>query len=92
MGKQLQRYIEKQPQIPNGFHYKPGILVSDSKGYTLRNLCLRTDFLLETWCISGATTETLVDLINSRIRKAVIRHYKIIIYIYLSWQELVISP
>jgi len=81
MSKKLQRYIEKQPQLPDGFQYKTAILVSDSKGYTLRNACLRNEFPLETWCISGATTETLVDLINSRIRKAVNRHYKIIIYL-----------
>jgi hypothetical protein len=29
MSKKLQRYIEKQPQIPDGFQYKTCILVSD---------------------------------------------------------------
>jgi hypothetical protein len=91
MSKKLQRYIEKQPQIPDGFQYKTCILVSDSKGYTLRNACLRNDFPLETWCISGATTETLVDLINSRIRKAVTRHYKIIIYLWAGTCDLTIK-
>jgi hypothetical protein len=64
---------------------------SGSKGYTLRNACLRNDFPLETWCISGATTETLVDLINSRIRKAVTRHYKIIIYLWAGTCDLTIK-
>jgi hypothetical protein len=62
VNKKLQRYIEKQPQLPDGFQYETSILVSDSKGYTLRNACLWIDFPLETWCISGATTETLMNL------------------------------
>jgi hypothetical protein len=91
VNKKLQRYIEKQPQLPDGFQYKTSILVSDSKGYTLRNACLWNDFPLETWCISGATTETLMNLINSRIRKAEIRHYKIIIYLWAGTCDLTIK-
>jgi hypothetical protein len=91
VNKKLQRYIEKQPQLPDGFQYETSILVSDSKGYTLRNACLWIDFPLETWRISGATTETLMNLINSRIRKAVIRHYKIIIYLWAGTCDLTIK-
>ena len=82
MSKKLERYIEKQPQFPEGYQYKTAILVSDSKGYTLRNACVKNEFPLESWCISGATTETLVDLVQTRIRKAVKRHLQIIIYLW----------
>lgn len=67
MSRKLQKYIAEQPQYPNGFQYKTAILVSDSKGFTLRNACKENEFPLETWCKSGATTEVLVDLIRNRI-------------------------
>ncbi|CAG2224564.1 unnamed protein product [Mytilus edulis] len=82
MSRKLEKYIADQPQFPPGFQHKTAILVSDSKGYTLRNNCLQKEFPLETWCKSGATTEVLVNLIKTRIAKAIKRHHHIIIYLW----------
>jgi hypothetical protein len=60
MSRKLRRYIEEQPQLPTGFRYKTPILVSDSKGFTLKNACSQQEFPLESWCIAGAKTSALV--------------------------------
>ncbi|CAG2188875.1 unnamed protein product [Mytilus edulis] len=82
MSRKLEKYIENQPQYPDGFQYKTPILVSDSKGFTLRNACKEKEFPLESWSKSGATTEVLVDLIKSRIEKSIKRHQHVIIYLW----------
>lgn len=82
MSNKLRKYIAKQPQLPNGFQYKTAILVSDSKGYTLRNNCQDYNFPLELWGKSGATTRELVNIIEERIHKAIQRHHQIIIYLW----------
>ncbi|CAG2228076.1 unnamed protein product [Mytilus edulis] len=82
MSRKLEKYIENQPQYPDGFQYKTPILVSDSKGFTLRNACKEKEFPLESWCKSGAITEVLVDLIKSRIEKSIKRHQHVIIYLW----------
>jgi len=91
MSNKLRRYIEEQPQQPAGFRYKTPILVSDSKGYTLRNACTKYDFPLESWCVSGAGTEELVDLIQKRIGKALKRHKYIIIYLWTGTCDLTVK-
>lgn len=82
MSSKLRKYIASQPQLPNGFQYKTAILVSDSKGYTLRNTCQEHNFPLELWGKSGATTKELVNVIEERIQKAILRHHYIIIYLW----------
>ena len=91
MSNKLRRYIEEQPQQPTGFRYKTPILVSDSKGNTLRNACTKYDFPLESWCVSGAGTEELVDLIQKRIGKALKRHMYIIIYLWAGTCDLTVK-
>ena len=44
MKEKLKKYIAEQPHIPTGFRYKTPILVSDSKGYTLRNAGRQMNF------------------------------------------------
>jgi hypothetical protein len=70
MTSKLRKYIAEQPHTPNGFRYKTPILVSDSKGFTIRNACQDDKFPVESWCIAGAQTSVLVDLIEKRISKA----------------------
>ena len=82
MTSKLRKYIAEQPHTPNGFRYKTPILVSDSKGFTIRNACQDDKFPVESWCISGAQTSVLVDLIEKRISKAITRHHHIIIYLW----------
>lgn len=82
MRNKLQKYIEKQPQYPSGFRCKTPILVSDSKGFTLRNTCINKEFPLETWCLAGARTARLVDLIEERLGKAIKRHKSVVIYLW----------
>ena len=82
MSSKLRRYIETEPQQPSGFKFKTAILVSDSKGYTLRNACSNYEFPFENWCIPGARTKQLVDLIQERIEKAINRHNNIVIYLW----------
>ena len=82
MSRKLRRYIEEQPQLPTGFRYKTPILVSGSKGFTLRNACSQQEFPLESWCIAGAKTSALVDLIQERIEKAIKKHRNIVIYVW----------
>jgi hypothetical protein len=82
MSRKLRRYIEEQPQLPTRFRYKTLILVSESKGFTLRNACSQQEFPLESWCIVGAKTSVLVDLIQERIEKAMKKHRNIVIYLW----------
>jgi len=82
MKEKLRKYIAEQPHIPTGFRYKTPILVSDSKGYTLRNAGRQNEFPTELWCITGAKTHKLVDLIEERIDKAINRYCNIIIYLW----------
>ncbi|VDI59059.1 Hypothetical predicted protein [Mytilus galloprovincialis] len=78
----LKKYINEQPEKPEGLQLKTPILVSDSKGFTLRNNCLDYEFPLELWCLSSARTKELVDIIDQRIEKAIKRHGHIILYIW----------
>ncbi|CAC5372114.1 unnamed protein product [Mytilus coruscus] len=82
MSHKLRKFIVEQPQIPSGFRYKTPILVSDSKGFTIRNSCRDKEFPTELWCIPGAKTADLVDLIENRLEKAIKRHYHIILYFW----------
>ena len=82
MSRKIQKYIDRQPQQPEGFRYRTPILVSDSKGFTLRNFCKDRHFPIESWCQSGATTSQLVDIIEERLPKAIKRHHSIIIYLW----------
>lgn len=74
MSYKLRKFIAEQPQILSGFRYKTLILVSDSKGFTIRNSCRDKEFPTELWCIQGANT---ADLIENRLEKAIKRHYHI---------------
>ncbi|CAG2203772.1 unnamed protein product [Mytilus edulis] len=80
--RKLQRYIEEQPHRPSGIRYKVPILISDSKGYCLRDACKQYNFPIESWCISGARTSALVDLLENRIEKAIQRHHHIVVYFW----------
>ena len=82
--EKLRKYLIKQPDKPEGRQIKRAILVSDSKGYCLRNNYPKPNspFDFELWCESGAGCKTLVDIINCRIQKAIRRHRKIIIYFW----------
>lgn len=91
MSKKLRRYISKQPQIPQGFRYKTPILVSDSKGFTIRNACDNYELPFESWCKAGARTSDLVDIIEERIQKAIYRHNQIIIYLWAGTCDLTIK-
>ena len=91
MSRKLRRYIEEQPQLPTGFRYKTPILVSDSKGFTLRNACSQQEFPLESWCIAGAEISVLVDLIEERIEKAIKRHRNIVIYLWSGTCDLTVK-
>ena len=83
MSRKLRRYIEEQPQLPTGFRCKTPILVSDSKGFTLRNACSQQEFPpLKSWCVPGAKTSALVDLIQERIEKATKKPRNIVIYLW----------
>lgn len=82
MSNKLQKYIEKEPQYPSGFRCKTSILVSGSKGFTLRNVCTNKEFPLESWCLAGARTSRLVDLIEERLGKAVKRYKSVVIYLW----------
>lgn len=83
MSTRLKQYIRDQPHKPcNKEKYRTPILVSDSKGFTLRNHSPDSEFPFELWCCSGARTHKLVDLIEERITKAVKRHGKIVIYLW----------
>jgi hypothetical protein len=53
MASKLRKYIAEQPHTPNGFRYKTPILVSDSKGFTIRNACQDDRYGNEYgWCVS----------------------------------------
>lgn len=82
MSSRIKKYLHEQPHTPEGLKYRVPILVSDSKGYTLRNHCQDFEFPLECWCHPGARTRQLVDIIEARIRKAIQRHKNIIIYLW----------
>jgi len=63
------------------------ILISDSKGFTLRNSYLKkypslNHYPLELWCIAGATTEKLIELLVERLPKAIKRHENITLYLW----------
>lgn len=88
--KKIEKRLQGELQISgiddSSLCRKP-ILVSDSKGFTLRNSYLKqhpefNNFPCELWCFSGAKTTKLVDLINTRLPKAVNRHGVITIYLW----------
>ena len=78
----LRKYIREEPQRPKGTQNRIPILVSDSKGLTLRNYCQDFKFPFELWCLPGARTKKLADLIKERTEKALQRHRKILIYLW----------
>ena len=78
----LRNYIREEPQKPKGSRNRTPILVSDSKGLTLRNFCPDYKFPFEHWCKSGARTKDLTKLIKERTEKALQRHGKILIYLW----------
>ena len=82
MSNKLRKYIPTQPQLPEGFRYRVPILVTDSKGYSLRDACTNYEFPLEQWCVVGARTSQLVNVIQERIEKALARHQFILIYLW----------
>ncbi|CAC5373567.1 unnamed protein product [Mytilus coruscus] len=91
MSSKLTKYIAQQPQIPKGFRYRTPILISDSKGYTIRNACAQNEFPIESWCKAGARTSELVDVIQERIEKAIKRHNQIVIYLWSGTCDLTIK-
>lgn len=78
----IRKYLREQPQKPTGIQNRIPILISDSKGFTLRNNCPDLAFPFELWCIPGARTTQLVDIVKNRIEKAIIRHKRIAIYFW----------
>jgi len=78
----LRKYIREEPQRPKGTQNIIPILVSDSKGLTLRNYCPDFKFPFEHWCIPGARTKKLTDLIKERTEKALQRYGKFLIYLW----------
>ena len=78
----LRNYIREEPQRPKGLQNRTPVLVSDSKGLTLRNYCPDFKFPFEQWCISGARTRDLLNIIKQRTTKALQRHGKILIYLW----------
>jgi hypothetical protein len=52
------------------------IVVYDGQDWAVYklNACQNDKFPVESWCISGAQTSVLVDLIEKRISKAITRH------------------
>ena len=87
----IRKYIREQPQKPSGVQNRTPILVSDSKGFTLRNYCPNLLFPFELWCIPGARTTKLTDLIRDRTDKAIVRHGKIAIYIWSGTCDLTVK-
>ena len=80
--ERLRQYLLTQPDKPDGRQYRRAILVSDSKGYSLRNNYPKPNTPFELWCEGGATCEKLVDIIEERCAKAVRRHHRIVIYFW----------
>ena len=78
----LRQYLLTQPDKPDGRQYRRAVLVSDSKGYSLRNNYPKPNTPFELWCLGGATCEQLVDIIEERVAKAIRRHRKIFIYFW----------
>ena len=78
----LRKYIRKELQRPKGPQNRIPILVTDSKGLTLRNYCPDFKFPFEHWCIPGARTKKLADLIKERAEKALQRYGKFLIYLW----------
>jgi len=70
----LRKYIREEPQRPKGTPNRIPISVSDSKVLTLRNYCPDFKFPFEHWCIPGARTKKLTDLIKERTEKALQRY------------------
>lgn len=80
--QELREYIRESRAVQP--LWKP-ILVSDSKGFTLRNQYpdIKSErFPLELWCLAGATTAKLVVLVQRRIEKALKRHKFITLYFW----------
>ena len=69
----LEKYVSNPTQL-QGLKYKQPILVSDSKGFTLKNN-YHGKFPVECWCQPGATTKLLVDQIETHIEPA-LRYHK----------------
>ena len=80
--EKLNQYLLTQPDKPAGLQYRRAVLVSDSKGYSLRNNYPKPDTPFELWCEGGATCEKLVNKIEARCAKAVRRHHRIVIYFW----------
>lgn len=56
------------------------ILIGTSKGFLLKNI--DTDNVIEYWCESGATTQRLVDILESRIQHTVSKHRHVAFYLW----------
>ena len=91
MRSKLRNYISQQTQLLQSFRYKTPKLVSDSKGFTIRNACAQNRFPIESWCKAGTRTSELVDIIQERIQKAIKRHNQIVIYLLSGTCDLTIK-
>ena len=76
----LEKYVSNPTQL-QGLKYKQPILVSDSKGFTLKNN-YHGKFPVECWCQPGATTKLLVDQIETHIEPALRYHKNIVFYLW----------
>ena len=64
-------------------HYRYSILLTDSKGHTLKKACPKNCFPFDDlWAIVGGQSETLVDLAIFRLRTFVHRQGKIALYVW----------
>ena len=82
----IRKYLREQPQNPTGTQNRIPILISDSKGFTLRNNCPDFTFPFELWCIPG--TRKTQDIVKNRIEMATIRHKRIAIYFWFGTCDL----
>lgn len=68
------------PTHLKGLKLKQPILVSDSKGFTIRKN-YKGQFPVELWCHAGAKTKFLVDQIETQIEPALRYHKHIVFYL-----------
>ena len=79
----LRKFITEEPVRPAGIiPFRKPILISDSKGYTLRNYCPDYKFPFELWCLSGAKTKKLVNLLEERTEKVIKRYSNVVFYFW----------
>lgn len=73
--------LVSNPTHLQGLKSKQPILVSDSKGFTIRNN-YKGQFPVELWCHAGAKTKFLVDQIEIQIEPALRYHKNIVFYLW----------